>query len=356
MTTLFRRIFLGLALALCSPIAAFAQLDTYNYDIGSPSCTPLEGVTAKVKFTQTVITNGVGGNFGFQLNAWSLQSNPDSAPFVGFQQYMTGVNVNPAFVNPTIQTFQSGDDQHWAKSWGLAGGLLTLTTATLTPPDGKGVLVIPGGYAIIAGTELTIGLQNDKDGAITGATFGAADVPNGVLPGATASGQPLSSASYSENLSAIPGPVQQNHPAPIVGFQFEFNGGTGNVLSVPPWVTVPADGKVPVGTITYTASSPMTVWSNFPVLANGTPCVTTQAVTLEITNSYYEPLTPAASPSQTLTQTFGLVIKQPSPFNVTYPGQCPPEEICSTCPKSCGLAGCYLPKPGPNGVVWECKK
>ena len=354
MKKLFCRILMGLALASCNPFAALAQLETYNYNIGSPNCQALQGVTVTVKFTQTVITNGVGGDFGFQLSAWSLQTSAASMPFVGWQQYMTGVSVNPPFVNPTIQTFQTVSGK-WAKAWGLPGpgGLLELGPTNLTPPDGKGILVLPAGYAIIAGTEFTIDLQNDHNGNVTGATFGVADVPNGLTP----SGQPSSSASYSESLSAIPGPVQQNYPAPIVGFQFEFNGGTGNILSVPPWVAVPADGKIPVGTITYTGG-PMTVWTTSPdCMANPDPATPPpQPRTAEITNSYYDPPTPAQGSSQTLTQTFGIVFKEPSPFNVTYPGlTCPPGQFCSTCPASCGLAGCYLPRVGPGGETWKCK-
>jgi hypothetical protein len=59
---------------------------------------------ALLKFTQTVITNGEGGNLGFQLSAWSLdhqvfierlRTRTWEAPYVTWQQYMTGINVPP---------------------------------------------------------------------------------------------------------------------------------------------------------------------------------------------------------------------------------------------------------------------
>jgi hypothetical protein len=347
----FRRVLLGLALASCSPVAAFAQVQTYNYNIGSPDCKPLTGVTANVKFTQTVINDAASGDLGFQLSAWSLTTNPRKPPFVKWQQYMTGVTdlSNPANVNPTIQTFNfTSTGLEMDKGWGPVP-LLNLGSATLTPPDGQGALVIPAGHGIIAGSEFTIALQNDKDGKVTGATFGAANFPNGLTT------QP---ASVSQTLAQIAGPLKQANPAPIVGFQFDFTGGT--VVSPLPWIPAPA-GKfqappppigqpIPVGTITYTASSPMTVLSNSPSCA----AASTSVVTAETTNSYYDPLSPQG-PSKTLTQTFGILYQQASPYTVTIPS-CPQGEVCSSCPASCGLAGCFLPKPGPNGVTWQCKE
>jgi hypothetical protein len=346
------RVLIGLALASCSPLAVLAQVTTYNYNIGSPDCKPLTGVTAKVKFTQTVINDAASGDLGFQLSAWSLTRHAGKPPFVKWQQYMTGVTdlSSPANVNPTIQTFNiTTTGLEMVKGWG-AVGFLNLGPMTLTPPDGQGVLVIPAGHGIIAGSEFTIALQNDNDGRVTGATFGAADFPNGLTT------QP---ASVSQPLAQITGPMQQAHPAPIVGFQFDFTGGT--VVSPPPWIPAPV-GKfqvpplplgqqIPVGTITYTASSPMTVLSNSPSCA----AASTSVVTAETTNSYYDPLSPAQGPSQTLTQTFGILYQQASPYTVTIPS-CPQGEVCSTCPASCGLAGCFLPKPGPNGVIWQCKE
>jgi hypothetical protein len=321
MKKLFRQLFeliIGGTLALCGPVAAFGQWGQFdNGYIVSPDCKPLKGVTVTVKFTQTVITDGVGGDFGFQLSAWSLDhrtkgSTTWEAPYVVWQQYMTGVGVNPPFVNPTMQAWGPlGSSWHLVEAWpwnGTQGQLLPLSVLKQSSPNGLETLTIPAGYAIAAGTEFTIALQNDGDGNVTGAAFRVADVPN------SASGHP----------GSAPSPVLWKHGpnfkeeylAPIVGFEFNFIGGTGNVLSVLPWVSGEVGTQVPVGTITYTASGPMSVLTNPGVWPTPPSCSASNSFTGEITNAFYTPLEPVQGASNTLTQSFGIVVqpaKAPSP-------------------------------------------
>jgi len=314
MNKLFRPLFqliIGGTLALCGPVAAFGQWGTFdNAYIMSPNCTPLKDVTVTVKFKQTVITDGVGGDFGFQLSAWSLDyqirgSRTWHAPYVVWQQYMTGVSVSPPFINPTMQSWGPlGSSYHLVQAWpwnGTQDQLLPLSDLKQSSPDGNETLTIPAGYAIAAGTEFTIALQNDGNGNVTGAKFGVAGVTN------SASGHP----------GSAPNPVlwkdgpnfKHRYPAPIVGYEFNFNGGTGNVLSVLPWVSGAVGTQVPVGTITYTASGPMAVLPNPGHSPSPPSCSASNSFTGEFTNAFYTPLEPVPGASNTLTQSFGIVVK-----------------------------------------------
>jgi hypothetical protein len=333
--------FLGGALALCCPLAAFGQWGSFdNGYIGSPDCKPLIGVTATVKFTQTVLTNGVGGDLGFQLSAWSLNHFSEllriwQSPYVDWQQYMTGISVSPAFVNPTMQAFgPHGATYHMVEAWpwgGAQGQLLPLAPLSQSSPDGLESLTIPAGYAIAAGTEFTIALQNDNRGNVTGATFKVANAPN------SASGFPGSSQTTALWKDG-PG-FKKYYLAPIVGFEFNFNGGTGNIASVLPWVSQAVGTQVTVGTITYTASSRLAVWTAPGVLPTVPICSAANLFTGETTNAFYTPIEPVQGASDTFTQSFGIVV-QPSNF-----------------PASCGPAGSYLPYVKPNGqLVWKCSR
>jgi hypothetical protein len=196
---------------------------------------------------------------------------------------MTGVNtanLNSPYINPTIQTFS-------------AVGLVLGWGGDLLPLQGP---EIPKGY------ELTIALLYDDVGNVTGATFTVTDNQGKTYP-------------IKGLLSSISN-FKNGDLAPIVGFQFQFNGATGNVLSIPGFLGGVLPPQVPVGTITYSASSPMTVWSLPPLCAGtvtksavpGGGSVVSFWVTQETTNGFYGVLAPAQGPSTTFTQAFGVSV------------------------------------------------
>ena len=134
-------------------------------------------------------------------------------------------------------------------------------------------LTVPAGY------QLTISLENDQNGDVTGVTYVVIDK----------SGRTL--ANVSQNLLSLATPADL---APIIGFELNLVG-TANGMS-----SVLSSGA---GTITYTASSVLTVLNQEPA------CAESVYITAETANSFYSELPPTWS--NTFTQSFNVSTAAP---------------------------------------------
>jgi hypothetical protein len=230
-----------------------------NYFLYSPAgsgqgisgCNPLIGLTVTINVAVDIA--GSDG-FGFQINAYS-----GSGDFDGAQQYVI-------IMNPQGQVFAGMDN------WQNGSTQIINNFPSLMNLSGA---KLPAGYT------LTIALQNDDNGNITGATYTVVD-----NHGDTAGNVNISLLSLSQ---VGGGPVTAADLAPIVAFQLNFvdwaNGGTTKLSSG-------------AGSITYTASTPMTITDTEPA------CVDWNYATVEAANSIYGPM-PEGS-NTTFTQSFAV--------------------------------------------------
>jgi hypothetical protein len=257
--------FAGMIVVICGP-PALAQSTVpppsafggnHNY-ILSNDCMPITDLSVTIHATQKIV--GPKG-LGVQLNANSPASPPSTSPKdapAGWQQYMMGIGYRPAF-NWAIQNFGTsgilyqGGDPH----------LVSMRN-----------VIWPVGYT------LKISLRNDPKGNVIGAEFVVEDERGHVLNRA------------SKTLQDFHG-FSKAYLAPINAFQLNLVGPTGGeVLS---------SGA---GTITYAASTPMTVANHFPKTGDNTFCVATRVFTAEKANTVYGEL--PAGPAKTFTQSFGV--------------------------------------------------
>lgn len=224
-----------------------------NYFLYSPGaggvCNSLTGLTVTIHVTQDIV--GSDG-FGFQVNAYSSAGENDGA-----QQYV--ITMAPGGqVYAAVDNWQNGSTQ-------LINDFVPLANMS--------------GNKIPAGYTLTISLQNDAGGNITGATYTIVD-NNGAVAG-----------SVNLNLLSLTqvggGPVTAADLAPIVAFQLDFvdwaNGGSTTLSSG-------------AGSISYSASEAMQVTNTEPA------CVDWDYSTVETANSIYGPM-PMGSDT-TFTQSF----------------------------------------------------
>ncbi|RKT14295.1 hypothetical protein B0G69_7544 [Paraburkholderia sp. RAU2J] len=242
-----------------------------NYFLSN--CNGITGLQVDINVTQDI--TGSDG-FGFQVNAYS-----GSGAYDGAQQYLIYLDPNssPPQLYCMVDNWQTGSTQ-------LINNIVSLAT-------------LPS-HTLPAGYQLSITLQNDASGNITGATYVATDNNGNTIGSQTISLPSLTLVSG--------GPVTSADLAPIVSFQLDFvdylNGGTTTLSSG-------------AGTITYTASEQMTVLSSEP------SCVDWDYSTVEAANSIYGPMPPGAS--QTFVQSFtklptGAIIRKLSTVNhVTRP-------------------------------------
>lgn len=254
----------GTALALGSPFAVAQQTVTppqndlggnHNYKL-STNCTPLRHLKVTVNVTQDIIAGPASVPINFQLNVWSLASK-SSKPTIDFQQYMLGVSLNTNYGNRQNHPYVNAAIQNFAKP---PGGLKL--------NRGQKVLTLPGvGARLPHGYTLTIFLHNDHSGNVTGATFSAV-------------GKSGKSHSWKIELKKIHNFTPADL-APAVGFELNLVGSTFTSGA---------------GTITYSASTPMTTSMEEP------SCVESHSHTAETTNSIYGDLPPG--PSYSFTQTF----------------------------------------------------
>ena len=218
----------------------------YNYLMDN-GCKSLTGVSVAIDvFVDIVGSDG----FGFQLNAYSAKSDFDAA-----QQYLIYLDPHssPAQLYCMVDNWTASNKQ-----------IVNHIVALATLPSQK----LPAGY------RLTISLNNDSSGNITGAAYAAFD-----NTGKKLGGQTITLLSLSGITSA--------DLAPIVAFQLDFvdylNGGTTTLSSG-------------MGSITYTASNKMTALSAAP------SCVDWNYITVEKANSSYGVL--PSNANQTFTQFF----------------------------------------------------
>ena len=208
-----------------------------NYILAS-NCNPLLGVTVTIDVTQDIIAvanTGPTSGFEFQLNAYSPKNEK-----CAYQQYSIAL-----FGSEIVGSVDN---------WPLHGSnIINDFFSMVSLPSAK----IPAGY------KLTISLQNDAQGNITGATYTVVDDNGKTL------------ANVKKVLTSLTGiGVMQggnaSDLAPIVAFELNLVGpenSEGAVLS---------SGA---GTFTYTATTPLTALVSEP------PCAESTDFTRETANS-----------------------------------------------------------------------
>ncbi len=210
----------------------------HNYILGDTDCTPLRNVKITVDITEGLASSA---GLGFQLNAYSLSKNPPSK--IDWQQYMVGISIENG--KPVVHA----STENWEKAGLLNRGghdLWKLSEDKLP-----------------ARSKITIALHTDDRGNVVAADYTV------VEPDGTAH-EFLQKVSDLEKFE--PGDM-----APIVAFELNLVGPSGNVLS---------SGK---GSIEYEAATPMTVTTKEP------SCVDSHTYTAETTNSVYTELPPGPS-------------------------------------------------------------
>ena len=262
---------LGSVLALSVPFAAGGQTvptpssglgGNHNYVIAT-DCRPLRDLTVTIRITQDIVAGTASVPINFQLNAWSLVTKSEE-PIINWQQYMLGVSLNGNYGNTPGHPYINPSLQNWSKSG-------------LQLNSGNKIVSVPvTGARLPRGYELTIALHNDRRGKITGATYSVVD----------RSGKRRSWKIDLKDISTF----KPEYLAPIVAFELNLVG-SGFTSGA--------------GTISYAASTPMTVSTSEP------SCVETHVRTAETTNSVYSALPPG--PSTSFTQTFG--VSKPSLIN-----------------------------------------
>lgn len=230
------------------------------------NCGNMTDVSVMVNVTQGIV--GSDG-FGFQLNAYSSKSKYD-----GGQQYL--IYLDPHSSPATLYCMVD----NWTNSSSGLSQIINHIVQLATLPSQE----LPAGYA------LSIQLQNDSSGNITGATYQAFDNKGNSIGNQTLTLTSLTLVSG--------GPVTSADLAPIVSFQMNFvdylNGG----------VTTLSSGA---GYMTIGSNKSITVESSEP------SCVDWDFSTVERANSGYGKL--PANPNGIFTQTFemtGAVIDRPA--------------------------------------------
>jgi hypothetical protein len=221
------------------------------------NCGNMTDVSVMVNVTQDIV--GSDG-FGFQLNAYSAKSKYD-----GGQQYL--IYLDPHSSPATLYCMVD----NWTNTTPKLSQVINHIVPLATLPSQK----LPAGYA------LSIRLQNDSSGNITGASYEAFDNKGNSIGQQT---QTLTS------LKLVSGaPVTSADLAPIVSFQMDFvdylNGG----------ITTLSSGA---GYMTIGSNKSITVESSEP------SCVDFDFSTVERANSSYGKL--PANPNGIFTQTFDL--------------------------------------------------
>ncbi|HTU44951.1 MAG TPA: hypothetical protein VMF91_07810 [Bryobacteraceae bacterium] len=216
-----------------------------NYILGS-NCQNITGLTVTINITQDIVcqsTSASSQGFSLQLNAYSPK-NEKSA----WQQYV--FTLDGSELSATIENWPVNGDNLFNDNYNL-----------FSIPSKK----LPSGY------KLSIALQNDNKGNITGATYTVIDATGKTLANVTKS----ITSHGADNL------------APIIGCEMNLVGpynGEYSLLS---------SGA---GTFTYKADQPLTPVATIPA------CAESLYITLETANTLYAPI--PGAPSTTLTQNF----------------------------------------------------
>jgi hypothetical protein len=216
------------------------------------NCSNILGLTATIDVTEDI--KGSDG-FSFQLNCYS-PSGVD-----GIQQYV--ITMDPQ------GTLYAAVD-NWTYSSGHVHQLINYFPSIGSLPGST----LPAGYV------LTISLNNDGDGNITGASYNVNDENGHSVASKTIDLLKL-------DLYHSTNPVTSTDLSPIVAATMDFvDWANGNA-------TVLSSGA---GVFAFNASTPMTVSNAEP------PCVELDGGTLETSNSIYSQM--PAGPSQSMTQSF----------------------------------------------------
>jgi hypothetical protein len=146
-----------------------------------------------------------------------------------------------------------------------------------------------------------------SDGSVIGATYTVTD-NHGTVSAKTIGLYSLTAAYTTETGSVVTGAVTAVDVAPIVAFELNLVG---------PWNSETVVLSSGAGTITYTASAPLTVLSKLP------PCVDNQLggtpdQTGENANTVYGQL--PAGPDNTITQSFSVTSQAPTTSKPGRPG------------------------------------
>ena len=224
-----------------------------NY-LMSASCQDITGLTVTIEVSETI--TGSDG-YGFQVNAYSAAADYD-----GGQQYLIFQAPGSRQLSCMIDNWTNG-----------AGGLKQVINVIQT------LATLPG-TSLPTGYRLSIALNDDGSGNVTGATYTALD-DHGTQIGQVT----LDILSQKDLVTGKPATAADL--APIVAFQLDFvdylNGGN----------TVLSSGA---GTITYQADQALSALASEPAFVDWT------YVTVETANSVYGPL--PVVPSQNFVQSF----------------------------------------------------
>jgi hypothetical protein len=231
---------------------------------GSTKRSPMTGLDVSIAIAKDI---PVPQHFDFQLNAWSPQGSN-----MAWQQYIFDY-YNPPGLSGFIDNWPS---KAYAAQLGLvSGGDLINFRVSPNPLMKLSNAILPAGYT------LTIHLQNDDKGNITGVTFSATD------PHCKAASTGLISLTgLPVDLSGAPLPpmtIKLDAPSPIYALQL-------NIASQD-------DVNAGWGTITYSADDLLYVWNDWP------PGLEWEnIVTAESSNVHYGEV--PSTPSRSITQTF----------------------------------------------------
>ncbi len=255
--------------------APAAGLGSYSNYILYSNCNPLLDLTVTIDVGQDIICQSQSGpiaGFSFQLNAYSPKGEISA-----WQQYVIalwglgGFETQLGLV-PPISSLVGAIDNWPVNGPNIVNWIDPLFPGLVVPPAAGSVFLatIPAGY------QFSIGLKNDANANVIGATFIVKDNRGNTLANVFQSVQVL---------EAVP----SADLAPIVAFELNLVG--------------PVNGESAVlssggGTITYTSPSVLTVLNQEPV------CTETGTVTAETANSFYGPL--PKLPSTTFVQSFNV--------------------------------------------------
>jgi len=211
------------------------------------------------------VTINIDVDFISAANAWSMQLNGYSAlgDSTGVQQYVVYVSPNSTQLVVRID------------NWDSSLAEIIRTDVNLANLPGT---TLPAGYAI------TIALNNDASGNVTGATFTVTDNKGNSLGAVTTN-------IVGQTLRTTAKPATSANLAPIRTFQLNIGGDYGGARAT---LTSGA------GTITYTASNPLSVVNTAPSYIDDQ-----NAATVESANLIFGPM--PASANNAVTQSFQAV-------------------------------------------------
>jgi hypothetical protein len=268
---------------LVAPPAGTGLVSNHNYLVEEGGATLL-GVSVAVKFDSDFVSSANG--YSFQLNAYS-KAGLSTAD----QQYVVYASPNSTQLVARIDNWVNTGEE-----------LIRVDVNLATLPSAK----IPAGYA------MTLTLNNDSSGNVTGATYEVFDKTGKSIGKQTinVAGQTLRTTGKAATAA---------NTAPIVAYQFNIGGDYGGST---------ATLSSGLGTLTYTASKPMSVQNTVPSY------VDQSFYTVENANLAFGPM--PASANAVVSQSF-VVTAAPSGSDLAQ---------VRTMEKTLNMRGRALPPPG----------